>query len=85
MPHLTQIALLDLHCTDSEDIYLLLIPGTVFWFIYYEVMIVFWIWDYRLNHSISFSVDVEKFQGTVEVNFILSKVPKLASNSLVGR
>ena len=83
-PHLTQIAHLDLDLdpTDSEDTYQLLIPGTVFWFIYYEVMILFWVWDYRLNHSIRFSLDVDlrKFKGIVEVNFILSVGLKLASN-----
>ena len=49
--------------------------------------IVFRVWDYRLNHSISFSVDVDvdKFENALRVYFILSKALKLASNSFIGR
>lgn len=37
------------------------IPNTVavVWYNFYKDRIVFWVWDYRLNHSISFSVHVE--------------------------
>jgi hypothetical protein len=81
-PHLTQIAHLDLTGNDY-----LLLPGTLIWFTFYEAMVVFWVWDYRLNRSISFSVDVDvdKFEYKLKVNFFLSKVLKCASNSLVGR
>jgi hypothetical protein len=38
-----------------------MIPGAVLvvWYSVYSDRMVFWVWDYRLNHSISFSVDVE--------------------------
>ena len=76
-PHLTQIARLDdSHLYDNPPAYLL--PGIVIWYRFYEDKVVFRVWDYRLNHSKSFSVDVE-------VYFILFKAPKLASNSFVGR
>jgi hypothetical protein len=76
MPHLSQIAHLDLNHDFKKDQHLL--PGTVLWFICYENMIVFMVWDYRLNHSISFSVNVDnaglhKFECQLEVNFIMSK------------
>jgi len=72
-PHLTQIAHLDFDPTKNLGLHLL--PGTVIWFGYYEDRIVFWVWDYRLNHSTSFSVDVDvnKFETDFEVYFILLK------------
>ena len=80
-PRLTRIA----HLVVFEPpirAYLLL--GTVIW--RYSVMdkIVLKVWDYQLNHSITFSV-VNNFVYTPEVYFILSKGLKLASNSFVGR
>jgi hypothetical protein len=84
-PHLTQIAHLDLHSSKNPPSFLL--PRIVIWNNFYEDRIVFIIWDYRLNHSISFSVDVdvEKFEYDLRVYFILSKALKLVSNSFVGR
>ena len=83
MPHLTKIAHLDF--TPTKDPPVLLLPETVIWFndFYHDKRIVFKVWDYRLNHSISFSVDVDGSKP--EVDFILFKVLKLASNSSVGR
>jgi hypothetical protein len=71
-PHLNQIAHLDLNRDFLEDQYLL--PGTVLWFICYANSIVFIVWDYRLNHSSSFSVDVDnaglqRYERQLEVNF----------------
>ena len=85
-PHLTQIAHLDFDHFENPSFYLL--PGTVIWYRFYADRIVFRVWDYRLNHSINFSVDVDvdKFERrNLEVYFILSKVLKLASNSLIHR
>ena len=87
-PHLTQIAYLDFNDRSKySPAYLL--PGTVVWYSFYENRIVFRVWDYRLNHSISFSVDVtvdvDGIESDLEVYFILSEALKLASNSLVGR
>ena len=85
-PHLTQIARLDfdppVHCRAAY-----LLPSTVIWRVFHLDRIIFRVWDYRLNHSICFSVDVnvEKFEYNLDVNFILSKVLKLASNSFSGR
>ena len=79
-PRLTRIAYLDVH--SPPEVYLL--PGTVIWRGPLMGRAVFWVWDYRLNHSISFSV-VEYFGFQSEVYFILSKALKLASNSFVGR
>ena len=84
-PHLTKIAHLDFDPAKDPPAHLL--PGIVIWYGFYEDRIVFRVWDYRLNHSISFSVDidVDKFERNLEVYFILSKALKLASNLLVGR
>ena len=67
---------------------MLVLPGTVIWYGYYEDGIVFRVWDYRLDHSIlvSFSIDVDvnKFERKLEVFFILSKAQRsalIASNS----
>ena len=78
-PHLTQIAHLDF--VPVKDPLALLSPGTVIWDCFYEDRIVFIVWDYRLNHSISFSVyvDLEKFEFNIEVYLILSKALKSAS------
>ena len=78
-PHLTKIAHLDFN--PSEDPAYLLLPDKVIWYFFLDHHgYVFWIWDYRLNHSISFSVDVDtnEFKSSPEVYFILSKVLKLA-------
>ena len=82
-PHLIQTARLDSHLCDNPPTYLL--PGIVIWYRSYEDKVVFRVWDYRLNHSISFFVNVDNFEHDVEVYFILSKALKLASNSFVGR
>ena len=86
-PHLTKIARLVLeNCilSDYGDLYVL--PETVIWYWFYDDKIVFWVWDYRLNHSISFTIDVVEFYfPDLKVCFILSKALKLASNSFVGR
>ena len=83
-PHLTKIAHLDF---DPPILYQAhLLPETIVWYGFHEDRIVFRVWDYRLNHSISFSVDVdanEFFEYNPEVYFILSKVLKLASNSFI--
>jgi hypothetical protein len=82
-PHLTKIGHLD-PCMDPRAF---LLPGTVVWYGFYRDRIVFRVWDYQLNHSISFSVDVDvqKFGFDIEVYFIFPKAPKLASNPFVGR
>ena len=81
-PHLTKIAHLDFNPTKDPPAHLL--PGTVIWSGFYHDRIVFQVWDYRLNHSINFSVEVD-VESRPEVDFILFKVLKLASNSSVGR
>ena len=57
MPHLTKIAHLDFDPTKYSPAHLL--PGMVIWYGFYYDMMVFRVWDYRLNHSISFSVDID--------------------------
>ena len=66
-PHLTQIAHLDFDPFKDPPAHLL--PGIVIWYGFYEDKIVFRVWDYRLNHSISFSVDIDldKFEFDLEV------------------
>ena len=84
-PHLTQIAHLDLDPSKGPRAHLL--PSTVIWYGFYEDKIVFRVWDYRLNHSVSFSADVDvgNYDYDLEVHFILSKSLKLASNTFPGR
>ena len=67
MPHLTKIAHLEFDSINYSPVHLL--PGTVIWFDLNDDMIVFRVWDYRLNHSISFSVDIDvyKFDRNLEV------------------
>ena len=83
-PHLTEIAnfYTDLNNVPQPLTYLL--PGTVIWYEFYEDRIVFIVWDYQLNHSTSFSVDIDVDFG-LKVYFIFSNVLKLAPNSFVGR
>ena len=85
-PHLTQIAHLD-DSDPTRNPAAHLLPGTVIWYSPYEDRIVFRVWDYRLNHSINFSVyvDAYRFESSPEVYLILSKALKLFSNSFVGR
>ena len=71
MPHLTQIAHLDFDPTKVPSAHLL--PDSVIWYDFYERRVVFRVWDYRMNHSMSFSVDVE-FDRNPEVHIIHSKV-----------
>ena len=66
-----------------------LLPGTVIWRdAYYRDRIVFRVWDYRLNHSISFSAAVDadnfNFKRDIEV-FKFFKALKSTSNPFVGR
>ena len=60
-PHLIQVAHLDI---DSSVKLSVLVSGTVIWYNFYEYedRIVFRVWDYRLNHSIKFSVDVDAIE-----------------------
>ena len=55
-PHLTLIGHLDFDPTKDPSAYLL--PGKVIWYGFYEDRIIFRVWDYRLNHSISFCAEV---------------------------
>jgi hypothetical protein len=73
-PHLIQIAHFDFSPTDDPLVYLL--PDRVVWYDSYINRIVFRVWDYRLNHSISFSVDVDanEFKNLEVYYFILSKL-----------
>ena len=88
MPRLSQFAHLDLDPDPSTDPPAHLLPDKVIWFGLSEDkdMTVFRVWDYRLNHSISFTVDVvEEYESDLMVCFILSKALELASNLFVGR
>ena len=80
-PHLTQIAYLAVDNDLSGDSPAHLLPDTAIWRDLYKDRIVFRVWDYRQNHSKSFSVDVdvEKFEFNLEVYFFLSQALKLAS------
>ena len=71
-PNLTQIAHIDLDPNKVHRVCLL--PGIVIWHSLYKDRIVFRVWDYQLNHSISFSVDVdvEKFHFGLKVYFNFS-------------
>ena len=76
-PILTKITHLDLD--PSQYLYVCLLPGTVIWHGIYNGRVVFRVWDYRQNHSISFSVDVKckKFDLNLKVHLIiLSKALK---------
>ena len=79
-PRLSRIAHLDF----EPPVMAYLLPGTLIWRYFVMDRIVLKVWDYRLNHSISFSV-VDNFAYKIEVYFILSKGQRLASNSFVGR
>lgn len=54
---------------------------TVVWYEFYRDRMDFWVWDYRLNHSIYFQVDVELsgYFDYPEVYFFIFSL-KLASN-----
>ena len=81
-PHLTKIAHLDFEHTKYSPAHLL--PEMVIWYGSYEDKVVFRIWDYRLNHSITFSV-ADFFSFRPEVYFIFSKRLKLVlTHSLKG-
>lgn len=67
-PHLTLIGHLDFDVDLTEDHSNLLLPGTVFWVIYYEDIVVLRVWDYLLNHSISFSLNFD-FEFDFKVKF----------------
>ena len=54
MPHLTQIAHLSFNHVDNRY----LLPGKVIWYRRSEEGMVFRVWDYRVNHSTSFSLRV---------------------------
>ena len=72
-PRLTQIARVNFDHPPAH-----LLSDTVVWHSFSDDTIVFSVWDYRLNHSISFSVyvDVEEFEENVKVYFNLSKALK---------
>jgi hypothetical protein len=76
-PRLTLIARLDFGPDWHFPAHLL--PGTVIWFGAYHFAAYgdktfFMVWDYRLNHSISFFVDVDILHfGFEKVYFVLSK------------
>ena len=80
-PHLIQIAHLDFGPFGNPPAFLS--PGTVIWYDIYDDGIIFRVWDYRLNHSIKFSVDVGvepvEFKYNFEVYYILFKALKLAN------
>ena len=85
-PHITQIAHLDnLDPSVNPPIYLL--PDMVIWcgLNRDRDQTVFRVWDYRLNHSISFAVDVFEKNETYyhSVGIILSKALKLFYNSFI--
>ena len=83
MPHLIPVAHFDYDSSNS-DILAHLLPGTVIWFRFYinPSRIAFNIWDYRLNYSASFSVDLEVVNCTsnykTKVYFNLSKALKVS-------
>ena len=59
-PHLTQIAHLGLGFDGLSGFSQLeLLSAIVIWWRFYVNMIVFRVWDYRLNHSTSFSLDAD--------------------------
>ena len=78
-PSLTQVAHLDF----NPPFKAYLLPGIVIWCYYFMDRSVFRVWDYHLNHSITFSVD--NLGSKHDVCFIPSEALKLASNSFVGR
>ena len=86
-PHITQIAHLDdLDPSNDPPVYLL--PDTVVWcgINRDKDQTVFRVWDYRLNHSISFAFNVfREFDSDLVVCFIISKALKLSSDTFVGR
>ena len=84
-PHLTQIAHHDFDPSMDPQLEACLLPDSVIWYEFHidRDWIVFRVWNYRLNHSTCFSVDVDF--DNFEVYFFLSKALKLAFNSLVGR
>ena len=86
-PRLTRIAHLVVF-EPPQTICAYLLLGIVVW--RYSVMdkIVLQVWDYQLNHSITFAIDNNfdyHWHWQHEVYFILSKGIKLVSNLFVGR
>jgi len=83
-PQLIQIAHLDFDPTTDPPAHLL--SDKVIWYGFYEDRIVFRIWDFRVNHSISFSadVDLERLSHNVEVYYKLFNMLKSVSDSFVG-
>jgi hypothetical protein len=85
-PHLSRIAHLDLD--PPKEPLARLLPDVVIWFGFNggSDKIVFRVWDYRLNHSISFTVDLfVHYEDDLDVCFILSEALKLAFSSFFGR
>ena len=76
-PHLTQIAHIDFDKEEDRPstLFFSLLPGTMIWHNFYGDGIVFRIWDYRLNHSINFSVDIHviALEHDIKVISFLSK------------
>ena len=77
-PHLTRIAHLELDFDITRAPPAHHLSGTVIWFELHGNKIRFTVWDYRLNHSINFFVDVgkkkKKFNRKLEVD--ISFFPK---------
>ena len=68
-PQLTQVAHLNCPVPLSSDPHLL--PNKIVWHGFYQNRIIFTVWDYRLNHSTTFSADVNPDDGYTdpEVHF----------------
>jgi len=79
-PQLIQIAQLDFDPSTVAEAHLL--PDKVIWSRFCDDRIVFTIWDFRLNHSISFST--ERLKYNVEVYYKPINTLKLASDSFIG-
>jgi hypothetical protein len=73
---LTQVAHLNVGAPVSSVPHLL--PNKLVWARTYQDRIVFWVWDYRLNHSTTFSADINDYP---KVHFHFSNT--FSSNSLM--
>jgi len=69
--HLIKIAHLDFFSAKDSHAHLKLLPGTAIWHYSYKDRIVFKVWEYRLNHSVCFSVDIdnERYKSAVSILF----------------
>jgi hypothetical protein len=64
-PQLIQIAQLDFN--PSMDLPAVLLPDRVIWYGFYDGRVVFRVWDFRGNYSISFSANVKQLGCNFEV------------------